>query len=257
MGNPPRVRPCSICRRGVEWKPGRGRPPSFCSWTCEKAARRIRRQVDPERRMKDSVRGAAWREANRNDRLVRQRLRWRLRHPPEIVPAFCPGCQTWWFRGPRSGSPKRALDYFCRSCSAKAAYRFDRQDHPERYSYVPRPLRAGRCKECGGSFERPGGARYCGPACRDRAGRRSAEHRRRRSHRERIVARGDRFTTLELAERDRWRCHLCGRKVWRDDWSIDHLVPICAGGLHTWDNVALAHWICNVRRGARPLAEVV
>jgi 5-methylcytosine-specific restriction endonuclease McrA len=30
---------------------------------------------------------------------------------------------------------------------------------------------------------------------------------------------------------------------------VDHLVPIAAGGSHTWDNVAVAHWDCNQSRG--------
>ena len=31
--------------------------------------------------------------------------------------------------------------------------------------------------------------------------------------------------------------------------SMDHLVPRSAGGLDRMDNVALAHLLCNVRRG--------
>ena len=27
--------------------------------------------------------------------------------------------------------------------------------------------------------------------------------------------------------------------------SIDHIIPISKGGQHTWDNVQLAHMICN------------
>jgi 5-methylcytosine-specific restriction endonuclease McrA len=32
------------------------------------------------------------------------------------------------------------------------------------------------------------------------------------------------------------------------DPEIDHLVPVSAGGSHTWDNVALAHRRCNYER---------
>jgi 5-methylcytosine-specific restriction endonuclease McrA len=69
---------------------------------------------------------------------------------------------------------------------------------------------------------------------------------------------GDRITWQELGKRDRWVCHLCNRKVPQKPGKIeptgatvDHLIPISAGGSHTWDNVALAHRSCNMARNAR------
>jgi 5-methylcytosine-specific restriction endonuclease McrA len=35
--------------------------------------------------------------------------------------------------------------------------------------------------------------------------------------------------------------------------TVDHLVPIVDGGQHVWSNVALAHRICNLARGSKPL----
>lgn len=55
---------------------------------------------------------------------------------------------------------------------------------------------------------------------------------------------------LEIAERDSWTCHICGKKVSRDDMSLDHLIPIVSGGKHCATNVRLAHLTCNKRRGA-------
>lgn len=52
----------------------------------------------------------------------------------------------------------------------------------------------------------------------------------------------------EIAERDNWRCHICGGKVTRKDWSLDHLVPLSKGGEHSSRNVRLAHRRCNSRR---------
>jgi hypothetical protein len=52
-----------------------------------------------------------------------------------------------------------------------------------------------------------------------------------------------------LAERDNWRCHLCHKNVTRRTWSHDHLIPLSQGGSHTYLNVALAHLLCNIRRG--------
>lgn len=59
------------------------------------------------------------------------------------------------------------------------------------------------------------------------------------------------FTRLEIAERDNWSCHICGGPVTQDNWSLDHLLPISLGGPHTRENVALAHHVCNARRGNR------
>ena len=59
-----------------------------------------------------------------------------------------------------------------------------------------------------------------------------------------------------IYERDRFLCHLCGRKV---DVSLpgsnalgptlDHVVPQAQGGTHDVDNLRLAHRKCNsIRR---------
>jgi 5-methylcytosine-specific restriction endonuclease McrA len=56
--------------------------------------------------------------------------------------------------------------------------------------------------------------------------------------------------TLDICIRDQWRCHICGKKVARKDVTLDHLIPISAGGAHLPENVSLAHRVCNSRRGA-------
>lgn len=63
--------------------------------------------------------------------------------------------------------------------------------------------------------------------------------------------------SLELiAKRDHYICHLCNQIVDMDikrtdkmGATIDHVLPISKGGLDTMENVALAHWICNIRKG--------
>lgn len=66
----------------------------------------------------------------------------------------------------------------------------------------------------------------------------------------------DKDITLEaLYRRDSGVCYLCGGKC---DWgdkngmivgpnypSVDHVIPISHGGLHSWNNVRLAHFWCN------------
>ena len=67
------------------------------------------------------------------------------------------------------------------------------------------------------------------------------------------------ITLTRLIERDRHICQICGREVDETDYvyvndtfiagnnypSIDHIIPLSKGGVHQWDNVQLAHRICN------------
>lgn len=72
----------------------------------------------------------------------------------------------------------------------------------------------------------------------------------------------ERFSLEEIAERDGWVCHLCRKKVNRAlkhphkaSAAVDHLVPLAEGGDHTRANVALAHLLCNSRKGVRAAGE--
>ncbi len=46
-------------------------------------------------------------------------------------------------------------------------------------------------------------------------------------------------------------CGICAKYVDRDKASVDHIVPISKGGTHTWDNVQLAHLVCNSLKGTK------
>jgi hypothetical protein len=62
-------------------------------------------------------------------------------------------------------------------------------------------------------------------------------------------------------ERDEWTCHICSESIPEDALrtsgagaTIDHVIPLARGGLHSYDNVRAAHWLCNVAKGARLVA---
>ena len=76
--------------------------------------------------------------------------------------------------------------------------------------------------------------------------------------------RADRGITYKaLRERDGSNCYHCGEEMSFKSKkfgeyqprraTIEHIIPIARGGLHIWENVALACWECNIRRGARDL----
>jgi 5-methylcytosine-specific restriction endonuclease McrA len=71
-------------------------------------------------------------------------------------------------------------------------------------------------------------------------------------------AKSERYDLAEIAERDGFTCGICSTPVNMllrrpDRWSptIDHVVPIAAGGDDTRANVQLAHFGCNSRKGAK------
>jgi hypothetical protein len=84
----------------------------------------------------------------------------------------------------------------------------------------------------------------------------AAKHRRK----VRLVNQGphERFTDLEIFERDGWVCQLCKDPVDRSlaypnprSASLDHVLPIAKGGGHTRENAQLAHLGCNARKRDR------
>ena len=74
----------------------------------------------------------------------------------------------------------------------------------------------------------------------------------------------------ELFRRDKGVCHICGGICdWNDKEiratgivcgnlypSVDHVIPLAKGGRHEWENVRLAHRICNsIKRDYIPLGQ--
>jgi len=111
------------------------------------------------------------------------------------------------------------------------------------------------CRNCGGLFF--GSGMYCSKRCVARYNEAQCERRRRVWASEREI---DKDITLDrLYKRDGGRCHICGGLCEWDDFiikeeqkiagnmypSIDHVKPLARGGAHKWDNVKLAHRICN------------
>jgi 5-methylcytosine-specific restriction endonuclease McrA len=64
-----------------------------------------------------------------------------------------------------------------------------------------------------------------------------------------------RFCRENVLARDGSRCQYCGRKVSRDEATYDHVVPRARGGITSWDNVVIACFRCNQKKGGRTPAE--
>lgn len=57
----------------------------------------------------------------------------------------------------------------------------------------------------------------------------------------------------EIAQRDRFRCWLCNKKIKRADLHFDHAIPLSRNGEHSTRNIRMTHAICNERKQDRLL----
>lgn len=121
--------------------------------------------------------------------------------------------------------------------------------------------RFGTCAVCGNIFETYNPRqKTCGKVCSKKY---SYARKDKRIPQEQMV---DKDITLEaLYRRDSGVCYLCGEKC---DWNdrdlftvrdkyptIDHIIPVSRGGLHSWDNVRLAHFKCNLDKSDEIIPE--
>lgn len=115
------------------------------------------------------------------------------------------------------------------------------------------------CAVCGESFIGHPQQVTCSTECRRRYQNRYRELYK-RAKRQRMPVYDPAITLERLVDRDHGICHICGEAVDYSDHvlsleghfivgpdypSIDHIVPVVRGGAHMWENVALAHHLCN------------
>lgn len=110
------------------------------------------------------------------------------------------------------------------------------------------------CSECGLFFI--GKTKYCSEDCKRKNQNRKMDHRIRNIYKKSNTD----ITLKKLFNRDKGICWICGNKCDYEDYSrdekgsfivgknypsIDHVYPLSKGGLHTWNNIKLAHCYCN------------
>lgn len=149
------------------------------------------------------------------------------------------------------------------TCSAACATLRANRRARERYA-VEQPLRAFACAECGRAVTPPlGNTRraYCSEVCAKRSGKRAnrkAERARRRSQQVEPV------NPTKVFDRDGWKCQLCGKSTPRklrgknlpNSPELDHIVPLAAGGEHSYRNTQCACRACNGVKAANPLGQL-
>ena len=148
------------------------------------------------------------------------------------------------------------------TCSPSCAASRRKRRQREKQGITDEMVANRKCEQCGSgipltlSFA----AKYCSARCG------ASAMKSRRSNQGFNHYSGDRFA---IADRDRWRCYICGEEIKKgatrpDPMSleVDHLMPLRPaaghepGSTESW-NLAASHGVCNRRKGNRQIPEAV
>lgn len=160
------------------------------------------------------------------------------------------GKSTSWVRQRRveMGVPRKGL----RKSKEKIAHKLEIAQMEFRF-----------CKLCGAYFyPKSANQLFCSKSCMRRSGHQVNDIKRKRLEQARKV---DDIALDDVYKKYNGICYLCGGKCdynavrivhgvrhsLRDYPSREHIIPLSKGGLHTWDNIRLAHVGCNSRKGVR------
>lgn len=184
----------------------------YCSWECAHEGLR--------------------RYSSKSERKAAEKARWKERHKDEL-------------------EAKTAV---------KEAERVEREHKKQEAKRQKQLAKMHECPICGTATSRP---KFCCKACANKAENRKREIKRR--HKLRENGKVDYSISLEaLILRDKNVCHICKGQCDLSDCktvdgtfiagnlypSIDHVLAVANGGTHQWNNVKLAHRICNSGKSA-------
>ena len=170
------------------------------------------------------------------------------------VTVICPRCREIAEEEKKKATEERRAQF--------EAERKERERRKIEEAEIKYQSRIHECPVCGALTARPV---YCSKRCANKAANATHEAKRRAKIKSVLV---DKDITLQrLYKRDHGTCYLCGEACdWNDKEerngtiicgdiypSIDHVIPLAKGGLHSWENVKLAHRKCNTEKNDRLL----
>lgn len=215
-------------------------PLKTCTW-CEKKFRRHRRSSASEDALKYCSRECSFAAQTARANAKRRTF-------VTLVMGCCDEC------GKRFSSKQRRK-YCSQECSSRSG--------------KARPTQR-KCPQCSATFSATGSKEYCSTRCRKaaykatpRAKAIKAAHRRARKLRKRGVS-VEAVNSIKVLQRDRWTCQLCGcktpkklRGTYEDNApEVDHIIPLAAGGEHSYRNTQCACRKCNAEKGAKPQGQL-
>lgn len=272
---------CIVCSASFSFpKPVKGRYPRFCSTECK--AERVKGQM------------RSYREPAAHKRACEVCEKTFTARKPSAK--YCSdGCRN---RRPRENRGRRASGKHKieqRACKACSIAYHARRDNSRVFCSDPckedwrrviqsvshtvyRRLRvepvARRCPDCGGELAPQ---QHRCPPCREAAHAKAtvrakqnekksgAKAARRRARKLKLRGvRVEAVNLLEVLERDKWTCQLCGIKAPKklrgtyDDRApeVDHIIPIAQGGEHSYRNTQCACRKCNIAKSANPMGQL-
>ena len=233
-------RTCPRCGVVVQRLGSRGPVPIFCSRACQQAiGRRRRGEVVPNMHPCIACASPLAGKAS-NARFCSHRcFTWATRHPgvphPSSAGRACSRCRV-----PIDGRDVRSD--FCSDLCRDRSWAGVAVGEPR------------SCIGCAAEFVASRNShRYCSTTCSKNV---AAKLRR-------AIKRGvtvERFNHADVFVRDGWVCYLCAQPVnrdtpWPDPWSpsLDHVIPLAAGGSHSLENTRCTHLRCNLSKNDRVL----
>lgn len=233
-------RTCPRCGVPVQRTGTRGVVPTYCSPVCCQAMGRLRRgEIVPNAGNCEGCSASLVGRAS-NTRFCSHRCStWSARHPgmthPSATGRICRRC----------GVPIDGRDVRSSYCSGTC------RDRRRAGVVVGEPR---SCIACAKDFVATRNShRYCSLSCS-----KNVAAKRRRALKRGVTV--GRFDHAVVFVRDGWVCYLCGLQVdrdvrWPDPWSpsLDHVVPLAAGGAHSLENTRCTHLRCNMSKNDRIL----
>jgi len=292
----PRVLPCYICGEQFLAGPLRRGPTPKCA-TCTAALARAKRQIregrQKARKPGVQIRSAACKQCGKPfDFLPTDRNR-KFCSVDCSKAAGRQNCKRYraekryagrkWgkFKDPTYKPPPRYKDFICKRCgtsfrsSQSSAHYCSTTCMAFELSERNRIYPLSTCSTCGKSFKpsRPNrkqvAAGYIQKTCSYQCAGMSERPNKptRRSQTERLKKSGywHPVDPIKVFDRDGWKCHLCGIRTPKrlrgttDDRApeCDHIVPLAAGGAHSYENSACSCRRCNREKGATPLGQLL
>ena len=65
----------------------------------------------------------------------------------------------------------------------------------------------------------------------------------------------DFYSKENVWKRDKGICQYCSKKVTKDEFTVDHVIPKKKGGKGTWDNMVTACFPCNNKKDCKSLKD--
>jgi hypothetical protein len=147
---------------------------------------------------------------------------------------------------------------FCQG-SCRVAFQNKQRADKTKAKHIANPRRFDfNCNRCGQSVISDICIRktYSGRFCRNCSLVKRRERYRIKTAKRQKIVNPIRISADVLIERDGDVCHICLTQIdlslarnSRFGATIDHVIPVSKGGADTLDNMKLAHWICNIKKG--------